>query len=441
LWALGLLGFGLVWLIYLGLSHWAIYSPTNSTYFLVYYGLIAVVVWLYTFLIVDVNATSLHNFYRDRLSKAYLISPKEGKTMPHNDTQKLSGLNTWTAPYHLINAALNVSNPDEAFKRGRQADTFTFSKDYIGGPLTDYCTTKAMEDVRPRVNLGTAMAISGAAFAATAGKATIKPLAFLMAMFNVRLNYWLPNPKFAGEPKNKAAQFYNRYFGRVGPGYFFRELTMGLSTKSRHVDVSDGGHFDNLGAYELLRRECRLIIVGDGECDPELKFDAVSELVRLAQIDMGIWIDMEGLDKIRNGDQHYAIGTIHYGDDRQGVLLYLKSSLLRDDSLEAALPSTEAFLTSEMRTDDRQYDYNPYIAHYKSRHPDFPHQTTADQFFDEKQFECYRALGFMVAQRSIGDWQVPARADAEALISYRPTRGRHIRENLSRRSGRARRPR
>ena len=105
--------------------------------------------------------------------------------------------------------------------------------------------------------------------------------------------------------------------------------------------------------------------------------------------------------------QNHALGTIHYSGNRVGMLIYLKSSLLKDDALEASLQSEDAYLTSDDRHDDRQYDSNPYIAHYKAENPSFPHQTTADQFFDEKQFECYRALGYMVAMRSIGDWETP----------------------------------
>ena len=434
LYLLGLLGFLLLWVIYLNLCRWAIYDVppawlewlsdlatllsgalaglVGENNFLVqdanriitFYAVVAVLLWLYSLLFVDVNSTSLHNFYRDHLSKAYLIRFGKDRGLEHNDTQRLSELNSETAPYHLINAAINLEAPKEAFRRGRKADTFMFSKYFIGGPPTGYCGTEAMERARPHVNLGTAMAVSGAAFAATAGKATIKPLVFLMAMLNVRLNYWLPNPKRVA----KFGWWSNTTFEKAGPIFLLNELFGRLDADSWNVDISDGGHFENLGVYELLRRECRLIIAGDGECDPELKFEAVSELVRLAQIDMGIRIDMEGLDEIRAGKQHHAIGTIRYSGKRKGVLIYLKSSLLKDDNLEASLSSEEAYLTSDDREDDRLYDSNPYIAHYKAKNPSFPHQTTGDQFFDEKQFECYRALGYMVAMRSIGDWKTPS---------------------------------
>jgi hypothetical protein len=51
--------------------------------------------------------------------------------------------------------------------------------------------------------------------------------------------------------------------------------------------------------------------------------------------------------------------------------------------------------------DSAQYDAGAYIAEYKNRNPDFPHQSTGDQFFDEGQFECTRAVGYNVAYRTL----------------------------------------
>lgn len=357
--------------------------------------IIGVIVWVYTAVFVDVNFTSLHNFYRDRLSKAYLIRLDNGEIV-HNDTQKLSNLNTDCSPYHLINAALNVRHLNEAYQRGRNADFFLFSRHYIGSEITGYCPTLKIEKIRPEVNLGTAMAISGAAAAPAMGKATIKPLMFLLAMLNVRLNYWLPNPRHI-----VADGFFTaNSLTRPGPWYLLSELFGLLNAKSWNVNISDGGHIENLGIFELLRRDCRLIIAGDGECDPRLEFEGLSEVIRLAQVDLGIKIKMTGLDKIRTGEQQYATGTIHYKSGRTGQLIYLKSSLVGDDALYATL-TDEEFITSDHRRDDRHYDPIAYIAHYKANNPTFPHETTGDQFFGEQQFECYRALGYLVGSRAL----------------------------------------
>ena len=413
------------WLIYLNLCRWALTpnaaaewlellspnwlwllivnaAPSEMKSFtadaLALFTIVGAAVWIYSFVFVDVNFTSLHNFYRDRLSKAYLISWDGGNVLAHNDEQRLSKLDVEHAPYHLINAAVNVKHRKDAFRKGRDADFFIFSKHFIGGNLTGYCDTEAMENARSHVNLGTAMAISGAAASPTMGKGTVKPLVFAMAMLNIRLNYWLPNPRTI---KKRARMALRNSAKRVGPFYLILEMFGLLDADSWNVNLSDGGHVENLGVFELLRRECRLIIAGDGECDPLLRFQAVAELKRLAQIDLSINIEMEGLDQIRNGVQHHAIGTIHYKDGKLGKLVYLKSSLLGDYALQSTLPD-DFYESSPHRRDDRLYDRNAYIAHYKAKNPAFPHETTADQFFDETQFECYRALGYIVADSVFG---------------------------------------
>ena len=370
------------------------------------YSTVGFILWLYSLACVDVNFTSVHRFYRDKLSNAYIIGMKNNGNNKHDECRskvihteglKLSSLNSYRAPYHLINTLLNLEKTTESHQNGRRGDFFIFSKKYIGGEITGYCKTKNMEAVSRHIDLATAMAISGAAAAPNAGKVTVKPLIFIMAMLNIRLNYWLVNP---ANINGKKPRFYNCVLTRVGPAYLFRELLGKPDAKHHFVDLSDGGHIENLGVYELLRRQCRLIIAGDGEADKQLTFQGLSEVIRMAQIDMGIKIDMQGLDEIRRGEQHHAIGTIHYGGGRIGKLIYLKSSLLGDNNLKATL-SKKQYTTSPERDDNLMYNDNAYIAHYKANNPDFPHQSTADQFFDEAQFECYRALGYQVAMSSL----------------------------------------
>ncbi|MCZ6483392.1 MAG: cell division protein, partial [Alphaproteobacteria bacterium] len=209
------------------------------------------------------------------------------------------------------------------------------------------------------------------------GRETIKSLVFIMAMLNIRLGYWLPNPKYVGVMGRA-----RRQVTRVGPIYLIREMMGNLDEDSWNINLSDGGHIENLGVYELLRRECRLIIAADAERDKDLEFGGLAAVIRMAQIDMGITIEMDGLEEIRSGRQHYALGTIRYKDGKIGKLIYLKSSLVETDRL---------------------YEHvNAYVAHYKAKNSEFPHESTGDQFFDEEQFECYRALGYEVTKSVFG---------------------------------------
>ena len=181
--------------------------------------------------------------------------------------------------------------------------------------------------------------------------------------------------------------FGERFRWRIRPSAFLREMTSRLDEKHGWVNLSDGGHLENLATIELLRRRCNYIIIGDGEADPNLHFAGLATLMRTAHIDLGIDIDIN-LDELRLREQndekvsgnHWAIGRITYpkdGDNENeyGYLLYLKSSLTGDES--------------------------EVIREYRHRKPTFPHQSTADQFFDEGQFEAYRALGQHIAEQAL----------------------------------------
>ena len=162
---------------------------------------------------------------------------------------------------------------------------------------------------------------------------------------------------------------------RLGIAQIVQEL-FGLTTdRSKYVYLSDGGHFENLGIYEMVRRRCHLIVVSDAGCDPACAFEDLGNAVRKVAIDLGVQIDFHKIDiKKRDADSpglYCAVGTIMYPepDAENGYLLYLKPGFPGDGSLPA--------------------DVNAYGL----ANPTFPHETTADQFFSELQMESYRSLG------------------------------------------------
>ena len=402
----------LLWLLYLQLSYWGFRPPMQAvghaalakvaavfsagwlsgwgTYIIVaLYILLAAACFILTFWMRP-NANSLHPLYRDRLSKAFLFEPL--KTVPRDpDTgvqrplealhPKLSDLSDADSPYHLINTALNVQGSKQVNRRGRNADFFIFSKRFVGSKATDYVATADMQEVMPGLNLGTAMATSGAAASSNMGAATIKPLTPTLALLNIRLGYWLRNPRRVAQRGswNWRANF-----------YFLLEMFGRLDETRRSIYLTDGGHIENLGIYELLRRRCKVIIAVDAEADPQMAFGSFNVLERYALIDLGVRIDLpwqqvadvskatsEAIDEKGNADKkhgpHVAIGEIGYPGNRKGILIYIKSSLTGDE--------------------------NDYVFHYKRRYAAFPHETTLDQFFSEEQFEAYRALGFHATYR------------------------------------------
>jgi hypothetical protein len=596
----------------------AVYSPTR--YPAIYKGtagvreealwpkvtlvlIIAVLLWCFCWLTVDVNLTSIHGLYRDRLASAFLIGADTKGDVDIEEDLDLGDLCRHeagsTAPYHLINVALNLQGSRDIGIRDRQSDFFVFSKRFIGGNRTGYCRSETMERVFPQMSLSTAMAISAAAASPNMGRATSPALVAFMTLLNVRLGIWVPNPGFlqeklgpharkpeddegaargfsfpevfreelveierrwkqlpggsdrslvaketrptvkhglvgigfsgggirsatvnlgiaqalhrrgvfdhldymstvsgggylgssisalmrrrtrtesevagrvslrtneAGEkvvgispqeprwlsallrrtreklwrtrrarpagsreyryasfaqlavedggrvragqrllsmgvsPGRGPGSFGEQFRWRVRPGALLREMTGRLDEAHRWVNVSDGGHIENLAGIELLRRRCKYILIGDGEADPDHRFNGLATLIRSARIDLGIHIEID-VDALRLGEgrdlsrDHWAIGRINYpGETVQGYLLYLKSSVTGDE--------------------------DEVIREYRHGNPSFPHESTADQMFTEGQFEAYRSLGQHIGEQALKHLPVPGDADDARGASF-----------------------
>ena len=403
-----------------GLLRWAFGNPANFFWMKVpiVYGVVALVLFL-LWPLLSVNANSLHQLYRDRLGRAFLIRRRvaAGRIAGEVDIEddfSLSNINTKQGPYHLINTALNVPGSPFANRRGRNADFFLFSRCFIGSEATGYIETRKAERVVDGLNIGTAMAISGAAAAPNMGMASIRPLSATITLLNVRLGRWVRHPRDIArrivrlDAAKKEAELHLRRI--PGPRHLLFEafsksgtaVTEARNAKpgrenSGFIFLTDGGHIDNLGIYELLRRRCRLIIVIDAESDPDLDAASLVQVLRFARIDFNVTIRMDWTpiakrtravsNEMRKNEPHsasgphVAVGVIDYpptkdGRERQqGVLIYIKASLSGDE--------------------------NDYVLAYKAAHPLFPHESTADQLFSEEQFEVYRALGEHTARRAV----------------------------------------
>ncbi|NDD64091.1 MAG: hypothetical protein EBZ36_08960, partial [Acidobacteria bacterium] len=349
---------------YLWLTNHFVFNESTLTVQLFVLGM-TIALLFFSIFVLDINYASPHRYYRSRLCRSYLVEEKDASgSVESRDRLSLSALDQQTAPYHLINCAVNVpasKNPD---LRGRRSDLFLFSRNYCGSRLTGYYPTKEWESQDGHLDLGTAMAISGAAAAPNMGTLTSPRYTFLLAVLNIRLGYWLRTPRqtFCG---------LSTLLGFPGLLYYFRELTRRMSEKTLSQNLSDGGHIENLGVYELLRRRCKYIIAIDGEADPEHTFGGLLNLTRMARIDLGVEIKPSlaelRLDEKRLTKAHFSLSKIDYQGGEKGLLLYIKSSMTGNE---------EEFLKK-----------------FRADNPAFPHQSTADQIFSEEQFEAYRALG------------------------------------------------
>jgi hypothetical protein len=261
------------------------------------------------------------------------------------------------------------------------------------------------------------MAISGAAAAPNMGMASMRPLSATIALLNVRLGRWLRHPADILRYRN-SDRFMRWWRGTPGPIYLLREafFKSGANVEERGADagpagfvfLTDGGHIENLGVYELLRRRCAVIVAVDAEADPDFVFGSLVQLERFARIDLGIRITMDWAPigegsrtvsenmkkKLRSAKPgpHVALGLIDYppssGDvgkpaaREKGVLIYIKSSVSGDES--------------------------DYVTAYKAANKDFPQESTMEQLFSEEQFEAYRALGEHIARRFVGGDDAPS---------------------------------
>jgi hypothetical protein len=333
---------------------------------------------------VDVNVFSLQAIYANRLTRCYLGASRRRKPDPvtqmdPNDDELLARLTIdaktgYDGPYPIINTAMNLVHAQRLDWQQRRAESFILTPSYCGSQTTGYRPTAPAgkrQGYGGNVGLGTAVGISGAAASPNMGYHSSPAVTALLTVFNARLGAWLGNP--ANE------RCWDRAGPRFGFLYLLRELFGWTHARAPRVYLSDGGHFENLGVYELVRRRCQYIIVSDAGCDPEHAFADFGNLVRKCRVDLGIRLEID-LDTLRRPaggrcQWHCAVGKIRYDDADPaapvGTLIYLKPCLTGDE------PSD--------------------VLHYAASHAAFPHEATANQFYNEAQFESYRALGQHVA--------------------------------------------
>jgi hypothetical protein len=364
-------------------------------------------------LLFDPNRISPQHFYSDRLAEAYLRTDARATTTTRDrglplvtlrDDEQLalrSLAENPMAPFHLIVAALNLSDSDELVRKRMRSDHFTYSGLHIGSRATGFVRTSLYRAGHTR--LATAMAISAAAVASAAGLNTRRSVAFLATLFNARLGVWIENPgHYEKADPSRPLTFW--------PTKLLREI-LGLTRgNTRLVNVSDGAHTgDNLGLLPLLERRCDVIVACDAEADRNLDFDSFRNVVRMANVELNVTIDIDltPVQRRRQLKEGYRLseasvveGTIHYpamGDlpEAEGRLIYVKSSVSRASSVVAPpTPALGSSLSQPAEAVPPILRVLPAaVASYLRENSEFPHQTTADQFFDDGQFEAYRALG------------------------------------------------
>lgn len=392
-------------------------------------GIVALAVFAALYVIVDLTSWSLHPFYKRRLCTAFALkrvrpsdleSTEDGhlqrdiacdeldgiarerdydRAVPLSETA-VTGL-AW--PTLIVCAAANISDPG-ATPPGRQVTSFTFSPYAVGGPLIGGMRTKHFEksfsdgaQLRQRdLTLPAAVAMSGAALSPSMGKMTRRPLTFLMALGNIRLGVWVPNPRWVRR-KQERFDLLNRparidtFYGRARPSYLLRELIGRNRVDARYLYVTDGGHYENLGLVELLRRGCTEVYCFDASGGGG--FRELGDAVALARSELGVEITIDPAPVTPSGDDRFArssavSGRFRYRDGTPGTLIYARNVMTADDPLD--------------------------IKAHHADDPRFPDDPTVDQLYTDQKFEAYRALGSLAGERAMELGSTPSDLPADA---------------------------
>lgn len=379
----------------------------------------------------DVTSLSLHPFYRRRLAQAFAVRRTHEKGKPVSAAQYPAKEPTWLHEYGRASNGPNLPGPKFVFAcsatvtgpnkpaPGLNAVSYVMSADVVGGPELGWFHTKGLFDAAPSrlrrdMTVEAAVAVSGAAFASAMGRQD-KGIEKLLAISGARLGTWLPNPNFVRQLRDAES-------GRVpetgqlprvwpkslpsvrGAGYLYREI-LGINNEdARLVQITDGGHYDNSGLVEALRRRCRMIIVIDGGGDPPPLPLGLTDALRLAKYELGVDIKLKSTGP-------YSVSNIAPGSGTQfpkrDALAGLNGRITRgavvrgDISYPAAaglMVSTGTLVFVKAVVSEKC----PYwLLTYAASSEIFPHDPTSDQWFNEGQFAAYTELGRVIAREAV----------------------------------------
>ncbi|GAA3861765.1 hypothetical protein GCM10022243_30030 [Saccharothrix violaceirubra] len=347
---------------------------------------------------------SMHLFYRERLNSAFALERRvddRGRVVAapiaFHERLYFSDLEPVTkVPKLVVCCAVNLASDVPV---GRFAESFTFERDVSGGPLFGYRSTAEVEQrgglPGTQLTLPSIMAVSGAALSPMMGRFTYPPLRFLMALTNVRLGVWIRNPLHPAwrEPRTPPRTALGRLVAMVrngwlepGAWYVLREAIGAARAKHRYIHLTDGGHWENLGLVELLRRRCTHVLCFDASGNGGLD---IGRAMALARSELGVDIDLDPGPVLSDEDgvsrEMTAAGEVRYpssGEER-GQIVYAKAVL----------------------TPSATWDLHAF----KEREPRFPNHSTGRQMFTDEQFEAYRTLGYRAGLEACERLNIPHR--------------------------------
>ncbi len=423
-----------------------------------------------------VNRTSLHPLYAARLIRAYLgasnnlrygtkvpgvTDPVEGDDIAQEDYWRPKDDGCWKkgAPLHLVNVTINetIDGRSQTEQRDRKGVGLAVGPAGISVGVQHHVVIEpdgkpSCYEIYPRpetgdfrvfapdqdddhfagqpLSLGNWTAISGAAVSTGLGSLNSLGISLLAGFFNLRLGYWWDS----GTKSITTGTSINRWIGKAFAFLLPAQASLMdeflgrfRGTVRKYWYLTDGGHFENLGAYELIRRRLPLIVVIDAAGDPEYNFEDLANVIRKARLDFNAEIAFLNPEKEPESFQKATAYVASYFKDSQIKLFGSLNQLRRGKWAAEPVPERKAFFKS-VREDGLSlrhaalakitYLDEPHrvchlllikptligeepedLINYHLAHPSFPHETTADQFFDEAQWESYRRLGQHIAEK------------------------------------------
>ena len=396
------------WLLVLGGTATVGLRPLSGETVIVLVVVAALVLFLGGF--TDETTLSLHPFYRGRLASAFAVRrvyrEEDGETVARayspEERTVLSeyGVVRRAAEFPHVIFAASATVGEKRTAPGGHRVSYTFCADWVGGPDLGYVDSGRLKDLAPPrlqrdLTVQGAVALSGAAIAASIGGQRTAWYETLFVVTGLRLGAWMPNPAYLISEYNGDCPWYEPRLPRVRRlSYLLRQLFGVHSTSAPLVQVSDGGFYDNLGLVELFRRGCTRIYCIDASGDNPPAATTLSQALTLAHHELGVETELEqgtwssftagSADPLSPKDPLSALsarmsqsgiitGTFRYPEGSRfaargrGVLVVAKSSL---------------------------WPGLPYqvLAHAQGADP-FPRDSTGDQFFDDRQYAAYTALG------------------------------------------------
>jgi hypothetical protein len=410
-------------------------------------GLLAAWLLCATYLI-DQTRWSLHPFYKKRLASAFLMSPR-GEPLSYRERTTLSRWGkpqSWPSPDGerppqprvTFAAAANLSGATLT-PPGRRATSFTFDERSVGGPQLGYLPTERYErwmyeSYRGDATLLGAMAISGAAFASAMGRMN-KGMERLLAVGNARLGVWLPNPAHVAATRDGPQSLrWLRTTPRVrGLPYLLREIVGAYDVNDRMVYLTDGGHYENSGIVEMLRRRPAQMLCLDASGASQRNLASLRDSLVLAWEELGVQARFEGSPLV------VATGSATQSEDGPGeppdvaaVWVELEGRLARTPvaaiSIEypagwdgsdrpgghGTLVYARAVMTAESPPD---------VLSYATGNARFPDDPTSDQWFGHDQFAAYQRIGEWVAEQAwplVADWPEGGPGSSGGITAAQP---------------------